>query len=234
MAKPRYLQISDDLRERIVGGEFQYGERFPTERELEDVFQADRKTIRKSLSILSDEGLLVRLKGKGTFVKSQDIDYSMRSVSGLGKLLEQQGIESTTKVLAVSREPAGYRLSKAMRISRAEMVGKIVRLRLADGEPIALETSYVRDSHIAGLDTIDFEVCSIYDVLQENGHTPTAFHEEINAAPIAGVDAKYLGMEEGDYAFFVKCVTEDQNGEVIEAYRAYTNSDRIKLTTDLS
>ena len=234
MAKPRYLQISDDLRQRIVEGEFQYGERFPTERELENALGADRKTIRKSLTILTDEGLLVRLKGKGTFVKKQDIDYSMRSVSGLGSLLEQQGIKSATKVLSLSREPAGYRLSKAMRISRADTVCKIVRLRLADGEPVALETSFIPEKCITNFDSIDFEVYSIYDVLQEMGHVPTAFHEEIDAAVVSGVEAKYLGMDEGEAAFLVRCVTEDQDGEVIEVYRAYTNSDRIRLSTDLS
>ena len=87
MRKPRYIQLSDEIRNMILNNEYKYGEMFPPERELETVYGMDRKTIRKALNILVEEGMLTRVKGKGTFVNSPDINYSMRKLSGFGRLL---------------------------------------------------------------------------------------------------------------------------------------------------
>ena len=162
MKKPRYIQLSDEIRNMILNNEYQYGEMFPPERELETTYEMDRKTIRKALNILVEEGLLTRIKGKGTFVNSPDINYSMRKISGFGGLLEQQGIESTAKVISVSEEQAGYRLGKMMEIGRAEPVWKMIRQRFAKGEPLALEITYVKQGIIpdfANMKCIPYMIC---------------------------------------------------------------------------
>ena len=143
MAKPRYLQISDDLRERIVGGEFQYGERFPTERELEDVFQADRKTIRKSLSILSDEGLLVRLKGKGTFVTDQARTSPWLIATGFLKCYERNWGKLTAKTAELDLSvPADVEISEFLELDAGEPATRLVRVQCIEEKPTVLLESF--------------------------------------------------------------------------------------------
>ena len=234
MKKPRYIQLSDEIRNMILNNEYQYEEMFPPERELETTYEMDRKTIRKALNILVEEGLLTRIKGKGTFVNSPDINYSMRKISGFGGLLEQQGIESTAKVISVSEEQAGYRLGKLMEIGRAEPVWKMIRQRFAKGEPLALEITYVKQGIIPDFANIDFEVYSLYDMYTKHGHVPAFVEERIDAVEVSAVEAKYLGIQEGESVFSVSDITRDQDQKVIEYTRTYTNSSRIKLSTQLS
>lgn len=75
--KPLYVQLADRLRNRIMNEEYKYGQVFPPERELERIYGIDRKTVRKSLNILEQEGLLFRIQGKGTYVNRPDISYSL-------------------------------------------------------------------------------------------------------------------------------------------------------------
>lgn len=234
MKKPLYVQFSDKLRELILSNEYEYGQVFPPERELEAQYGLDRKTIRKALNILVDEGLLIRIQGKGTYVNNPDISYSMKNLSGFSRLLEQQGLHSSAKVISVTEEPAGYILSKVMKINRSNKVWKLVRLRMAEEEPIALEITYVKRDLIPDFQEIDFEVYSLYDMFIKNGYVPSRIYEEINAVEVAGIEAKYLKKEEGEMVFLFVDVTEDQNGNVIEYNKAYTNSNRIKLSTRLS
>lgn len=234
MKKPLYIQFSDKLRNLILSSEYKYGEMFPPERELEATYGLDRKTIRKSLNILVEEGLLIRRKGKGTFVSSPDINYSMKNMSGFSRLLEQQGIQSTSKVLSVAKEQAGYRLSKIMEIGRADYVWKLVRQRLAESEPLALEIIYVKQDVISDFEDMDFEVYSLFDMYTRHGHVPTHVDECIEAIELSASEAKCLNMEEGEVAFLVSDITRDQEQKVIEYTRTYTNSSRIRLSTRLS
>lgn len=234
MKKPLYIQFSDKIRSMILNNEYQYGQMFEPERGLEAIYGLDRKTIRKGLNILVEEGLLIRIKGKGTFVSNPDISYSMVNMGGFSSLLERQGIHSTSKVISVSEEVAGYRLAKAMKISRSTKVWKLVRQRIADEEPVALEMTYLRKELIPDFLEIDFEVYSLYDVLAKNGHEPAKVFEQIDAVEISGLEAKYLNQNEGDMVFMVTDITEDKDGKIIEFNKAYTNSTRIKLSTRLS
>lgn len=234
MKKPRYIQLSEILRNLILNDEYQYGEIFPPERELERIYLMDRKTIRKALNILVDEGLLTRVKGKGTFVNNPDINFSMKNVAGFRNLLEQQGVETTTKVISISSGQAGYRLAKIMKIGRSDVVWKMIRRRFTEEEPLTLEVTYVKENAIPDFNEVDFEVYSLYDVLVKSGHIPTYIDERIEAVEVAGTEAKYLGVEDGETVFLILDLTRDQNGEAVEYTKTYTKSSRIKLSTQLS
>lgn len=234
MRKPRYIELCNTFRGLIQTGEYKYGDSFPPERELEVTYGMDRKTIRKALNVLVDEGLLIRIQGKGTFVNNPKIDYSMKKNVGFRHLLEQQGISNTTKTISITKEQAGYRVSKALGVDRSSLVYKIVKQRLAEGEPLAYETTYVRDGLFSGIEDIDFDVYSLYEYYTQHGHKPVQVKEWIDAVEVINPEAKYLGVEEGETVFLVTNITKDADGTVIEFTRSYTNSSRINLSTQLS
>lgn len=232
--KPLYIQLADRLRNRIINEEYKYGQAFPPERELERIYGIDRKTVRKSLKILEQEGLIFRIQGKGTYVNRPNISYSLQTVSGFSRLLRHQGVQVTNRVIIRTGQAAGYRIAKIMGIHKSDPVWKLVRLRLADDEPIALEFTYIRKDLIPDFEQIDFEVYSLYDAWSKNYHTPTYIDETIDAVEVSGMEARCLGKEDGSRVFLVTDETRDQNGLVIEYNRAYINSDRIRLSTQLS
>src|SRR5699024_12609294 len=69
--KPKYQVISDDLKSKILSGEYKIDEKIPTELTLQNKYQVSRHTIRKSISELSNKGFLKREKGSGTYVSRQ-------------------------------------------------------------------------------------------------------------------------------------------------------------------
>jgi len=230
--QPLYINLWRIFRKQILTGEYHYGDAFPTERELETKYKCDRKTIRKALSLLQEEQLLVRIVGKGTFVNKPDIRLSLESVRGLSGLLKQEGIEITSNVLYFQKIKAGYRIAKIMGIDRIAEVYKCVRLRSTKEGPIAVETTYIKDV-FPELTNFDFNIYSLYGVMENYGQIPTTVTEDIMAIELSENEAQYLNKEPGDPVYLVVDITENQYGEVIEYNRTYALSERFVLSTEL-
>jgi len=233
MKEPLYLQFSKKMRNKILNQEFKYGQIFPSERELESEYRIDRKTIRKALRLLVDEKLLIRVKGKGTFVNYPSIHYSMKKVMGFSRLLEQEGVMATTRVILSERTMAGYLLAWIFGINEDDYVNKLIRVRYSQDEPIALEYTYVKDV-IPDFQDIDFTIYSLYDVMEKNEQHHSEIEEKVSYVTLMSNEAQLLNKEEGEPAFLVIDVTRNQQGEVVEYSKTYTNSKRIMLSTELT
>lgn len=231
-SKPLYIQLWERYRNYILEGKYNYGELFPTERELEKVHNCDRRTIRKALNMLVDEQLLVRIVGKGTYVNKPDLRLQLESIQGFSGLLRQQGVEITNKVLFFQKVKAGYRVAKVLQIGKDESVYKCVRLRCAKESPIALETTYIRDI-FPDLLRFDFNIYSLYEVMGSYGQSPDRVEEEIAAIELSDTEAQYLGKQPGDMAYLITDITRNREGLVIEYNRAYTVSERFVMYADL-
>ncbi len=126
-----YQQVADTLREQILAGDWSPGDLFPTEAALGKRFNVSRITIRQALAILDEEGLIVRLRGSGTYVSEQptrriplQIDYggSMRTHAPrvTRRLLDRQWTTATTTHAPLLGVPPGDRL---LRVERVDRVG---------------------------------------------------------------------------------------------------------------
>jgi GntR family transcriptional regulator len=76
---PMYQQILNEISAHIASGDWPAGTQIPTEAELESQLQVSRVTIRQALSAAAEEGLVVRLPGKGTFVSGAEIASTFKS-----------------------------------------------------------------------------------------------------------------------------------------------------------
>src|SRR5690242_16245172 len=91
-APAAYVQIEEELTERIHAGILHPGERIPPERELAEQMQVSRMTVRQALGRLADRGLLVREQGRGTFVAVPKLMQSLSRLSGFYEQMLSQGI----------------------------------------------------------------------------------------------------------------------------------------------
>ncbi|MDD3173340.1 MAG: GntR family transcriptional regulator [Herbinix sp.] len=231
MKKPLYIQISEEFK-NMISEEYQYGSLFPPERELSEKYKIDRKTVRKALNILVEEHLLVRVMGKGTYVKRPDINMPMNKLIGFSRMIRQEGGDLTTEVLELSENIAGYKLAKIFEIGQFDSINRLERVRYVDKVPVAIEITYVPQI-IPNFQKMDFGISSLYETFVENNHIPTDLKEEVEAIKIFGKRAKLLGVDEGTAVFLVTDITKDQNGKVIEYNNTYSCSDRIKMSTQL-
>ena len=177
------------------------GDAIPSERQLSADFGVSRLTVRAALDDLVREGHLVRRHGSGTFVSEPKIAQELTMTSFTDDM-RRRGLRPESKTLDLRLVPAGARLGRLLHVSPSEPVLVADRLRLADGESMAIETVHIRASHVPGLTARDLEERSFYELLRdrygivvvggEQTIEPTVTDEDEStrarrAAPLAGV-----------------------------------------------
>ena len=134
MSQPRYLQIVQQLRDRIQNGEYPPNTRIPTENELSVSMGVSRPTVRQALNLLEQEGRLTRVKGSGTYVTEPKIQHeSTRFVIGYQEESRERHNQLHTSVLALQKEKPGKLAAKALGLAEGERVTRMVRLRWLEG-----------------------------------------------------------------------------------------------------
>lgn len=82
--KPLYMIIKDDLKEKILAGEYKEDQQLPTEMELAEQFGVSRITSKRALIELEREGLIYRKRGSGSYVKKREAKGSPFETGGTG------------------------------------------------------------------------------------------------------------------------------------------------------
>ena len=214
--------------------ELDVGQAIPSERQLSADLGVSRLTLRAALDDLAREGHVVRRRGSGTFVGEPKIAQELTMTSFTDDM-RRRGMRPSSRTLEVRVLPAGARLGRLLHLSPSEPVFVASRLRLADGESMAIETVHVREKSVSGLTARDLEETSFYELLQDRygivvvGGTqtiePTVTDEEESAA---------LGVPLHSPAFRFERVTHSETGEIVEFVESIYRGDRYRLVTSLS
>jgi GntR family transcriptional regulator len=146
-----YVQIEEELAERIRTGMLRPGDRIPPERELAEQMQVSRMTVRQALGRLADRGLLVRERGRGTFVSEPKLIQSLSHLNGFYDQMISQGILPSSRLLSGQEVLASAAVAQVLDLRIGEPLYKVVRLRLGGGVPLALETSFFPARLVPGL-----------------------------------------------------------------------------------
>ncbi len=210
------------------------GDAIPSERQLSTDLGVSRLTVRAALDDLTREGYLVRRRGAGTFVSEPKIAQELTMTSFTDDM-RRRGMRPSSRTLELRVSPAGARLGRLLHVSPSEPVVVAIRLRLADGESMAIETVHVREKDVPGLTARDLEEQSFYELLRDRyglvivGGTqtiePTVTDEEESAA---------LGVPLHSPAFRFERVTHSETGETVEFVESIYRGDRYRLVTALS
>jgi GntR family transcriptional regulator len=209
------------------------GDAIPSERQLGIDLGVSRLTVRAALDELVREGYLVRRRGAGTFVAEPKVAKGI-DVSSFSDDMRRRGLVPASRTLDLRAVPAGARLGRMLHVSPAEPVLSIKRLRLADGEPMAIELLNVRASLVPGLTGDDLEQSSFYDLLSSRYQVeivagtqtvePTVTNDEESAA---------LGVPLHSPALLFERVTRTITGDVVEFTTSTYRGDRYRLVTEL-
>jgi GntR family transcriptional regulator len=140
---PLYYQIMRNLKEQIVSGKLAPGGRLPSEADLTRHFQVSRVVIRQALKILEDQALIVRVKGKGTYVSEAVAEDATPRISGSLEDLIHIGADTTIKVVEFRLVKATPDLTEALGVDEGAEVFHVQRLRLVGGRPLAVLVNHV-------------------------------------------------------------------------------------------
>jgi GntR family transcriptional regulator len=229
MTKQR--EIRDQVLELIEA--LEVGDAIPSERLLGTDLGVSRLTVRAALDELVREGYLTRRRGAGTFVAEPKVAKGM-TITSFSDDMRQRGLTPGSRTLEFRTVPAGARLGRILHVSPSEPVLSVKRLRLADGEPMALELLHVREALFSGLSARDLEQSSFYDLLEHRyrieivGGTqtvePTVTNEEESTALAVPLHSPALLFER---------ITHSAAGEVVEFTSSIYRGDRYRLVSEL-
>lgn len=163
----QYKKIENYIIKNIENHVFVNNSKLPSENELCDMFNVSRMTVNKALTYLSNQGYIVRIPGKGSFVKSFRVDKLIPEMTSFSEELERAGIKSTSQLIRYSVISAGQEHDIAQKLNAAddELIHFFVRLRLGDDKPLAVSYNYLLVKHVPMLD-INCLKSSLYKYLE--------------------------------------------------------------------
>ena len=232
---PLHAQITEALQLQIERGELKAGENFPSERDLAERFGVSRMTVRQALQRLRHEGLIYRERGVGTFVANRKIDVHTRNLSGFSEEMASLGLTPSSRVLHLKREKADQQVAQDLDLEADDEVFRLERLRLADDEPMAFETTFLAAQFCPELDKIDLTKNSLYQVLIEK-YNLQMHHaaESLEAAAATRFIAGQLGIKANSPVLVVHRVVYSEANEPIESAHTTYRADRYRATFYLS
>lgn len=223
----RYREIAEDLRARIVGGEFGAGRLLPSEAELSAAYDASRVTVRKALEVLRDEGLVDARQGFGWFVAGGAVRQALGRLGTIEAQLSSSGATPGRRVLDFGfvRAPRWVR-----DVLGVETVLRVRRVNLADGAPFARVTVWCPEALGASLSRNDVEQSSFYELLDVplGGAVQT-----IGAAAASAADAALLEVPVGSPVLRCERVTSAVDGRPVLVSEHVFPAHRTEFVVDL-
>lgn len=231
----KYIDIADDLRSKIFEKKYTYGQKLPYEYVLCVAYHCNKETMKKALDILVKEGLIVRRRGAGTFVKDYDassehIAKSKQSGLGLTKQFEGKA-KVTSDVIEFEVVPSDEHISKKLQIEEGSFVYHIIRRRVVDGESYCLEIQYMPISIIPNL-KLEHVKGSIYSYVEKELKLKIqSTHKTIRAHLSSQLEQEYLGLKDYEPYIEVEEVAYLSSGVIFEYSFARYHYNKFELQT---
>ena len=143
MASPIYIQIHNRLRKAVEDGQWQVGDKIPSERELAIQFGVSRMTLRQAVQTLVEEGLLERRVGAGTYVANRKVQERVSGVTSFTELMEQAGKVPSSRTVSYHITTPSLSESEKLQLAPNEQILRMERIRFGNDEPICFEVATV-------------------------------------------------------------------------------------------
>jgi GntR family transcriptional regulator len=233
---PLHEQISAAIRREIRSGAWPAHYRLAAEPDLAVSFRVSRGTLRRALRTLIEEGLLVQIRGRGTFVVSAGIEQSIgQELLSLSEGLEREGVAFETTVISEGLELPPEATASLLGLPPAARALQLRRILSIEGSPVAYLSNWVRTDLCPGIEDRDFTHASLFGVLEgEYGLRIAVGRRTFEAQAAFGPPAEFLQIPVGAPVLYLEQVTYLDDGRQIEYSDVWIRGDRLKLTSLLT
>ena len=231
---PRYSQIINYYKALIDSGKLAESDQMPTEEAIGELFSVSRITVRQALDGLTQDGYIYKIQGKGSFVSSHKTDMQLNHLIGFSDEMRSLGLEPSTRLVEQQLIPAGKVVADALGIAEQQKVYYLVRLRCADGIPMAVEHLHMPFFRFPGLEAADFSG-SLYRSLREKYACETAKAvQRIQAGAATGREAHLLEIKAGAPVLRICRTTYEANGSAFEYVESVYRGDKYVFNVTLN
>jgi len=217
MNRPVHMSIRDDLRMRLNAGEWSPGERLPSETELAARYGVARMTVRQAVGALASEGAVIRRQGLGTFASDRRPTRTVDLLLSFTEEMRRQGLEVETKLINATVEQPPPAAREALQLGQSAAAVTVRRVRVVDGCPIVVQTSWLPYARFAGLDADPLREGSLYAMLEANyGVRIMRAKQAFTADAADAADAAALGLQPCQPVLRIARTTYDSSNLVVE------------------
>lgn len=229
---PRYTQLYRHLAAVIKSGAMEANAQLPPERDLAELADVSRVTVRNAVAKLVEDGVLEQRRGSGTFVRPHPprLEHSLSALLSFTEYMRQRGKTSTSQILQRGLFLPMPDEQMALGLAGGDWVARVDRLRSADGLPMALERSSLPQDILTDPDRVE---TSLYDVLRAQGNAPTRAVQRITAVNLGLTEAQLLNLPEGAAALKIDRTAYLPSGRPIELTRGLYRSDIYDFVAEL-
>lgn len=224
---PLYRQLVAEFIRKIDSGEIKPGDRLPSEREMAESLKVSRITARQALDTLEQLGLVYREQGRGTFAAEPRL-HRVEGFSSFSEYVIRQGRQPSSRIIKQELIDADASLQNLLKLQPPdEQVLHLIRVRLADDTPLALQSAYLPHRICPGLENETLASRSLFNTLREKYAVyPTWTEPEICAGSASEIEAELLELEPGAPVLVVSALTYTETFEVVEQVRTvYRGTD---------
>ncbi len=224
---PIYLQIAEAIGSLLASGVLPPGYVLPPERVLCEQFGISRMTLRQATSLLDREGLINSRRGVGTVVTHSRLRKQQQEVRSFSEEIRARGGRPESRLISLDLAVPAAPVRDFFELHDQQKVYEIQRVRLKDGEPLALELARIPERLCPGLERFDLARSSLYEVLERSyGLRPEACNEEISAEIPTSQQRKLLGLPARTAVLVINRKTYMENERPLELTRSVFRGDR--------
>ncbi|MFI0463216.1 GntR family transcriptional regulator [Saccharopolyspora sp. 5N102] len=234
--EPLHVQIAAVFRDDILSGQWPAHFKLPPEPALAEQLGVSRGTLRKAMAVLIEEGLLTQTRGRGTFVTTGVLEPRIaQRLHSLSEDFRAQGFALDVQVIGARLEGLQMTVQALLGAPPGTPGLKLVRIFRGAQGPLAYLVNWVRADLCPGIEKVDFERHSLFDVLEESYGLPvTEGRRTFSADPAREDVAEALEVPAGTPVLYLEQVTYTRDGQAVEYSDVWINSTAVKVTSLLT
>ncbi len=223
--------IADELRQRVIAGEFSAGDRLPSEPELARSMGVSRSSLRAAIALLEEDGMLRRLHGSGTYITHRPpLRNDLSRNFGVGSMIAAMGLEPGTVDEGRSVEPAPADVAAAFGVDPGSQLSVLRRVRTAAGRRVVDATDWCREEVLSPDEMAAARGGSVYAALAARDLTVHHGMASIEPDFATGDVARRLAVPRGTLLLTLFQVDSTADGTVVLVSREHHLADAFEIT----
>ncbi|MDD2676736.1 MAG: GntR family transcriptional regulator [Methylacidiphilaceae bacterium] len=231
---PRHEELTLWLRDQIESSCYAEGDRLPSEKELQERFRVSRITVRRALQTLEGDGLIFRRQGVGSFATNARLRQGLVRLTDFSEDMTNAGVEPSSLLLFQGPEKASAKIASCLRLKEGESCLRLDRVRLGNGQPIALDQTWLPSEYGKMLEGRDLTRETIYRILGAGHGIPILRgHYRIEAVEAEPEVAKALGVGQRRALLLISRLSYTSEDRPIYFQKRYYRPDRVVYEVEL-
>ena len=226
------MQLRQRLADGVEQGVLSPGTSLPPERDLAAITNLSRVTVRKAISALAADGIIVQRQGSGSFVAEQSgrFEQSLSRLTSFSEDMARRGKTSESRWLERGLFMPSPEETLVLGLPADASVARLARLRTADGEPMAIERASLPTDLLPNPLAVE---TSLYEILQASGQRPVRAIQKISALNLDSEQAGLLHVPEGAAGLRIERISYLEQGRVAEFTRSIYRGDAYNFVAEL-